>query len=324
MGFPKALLRYRDETFLDTLIGLFAPRCRPVIVVLGAHSDRIRERTVRPATFVINPDYQRGQTSSMQCGLRAVPPDAGGVLFTLVDHPAVAPATLDALLAEPEPQARSAPAGPRAAPRRAAADTPSGFPATSSPSSWPCPRMAPPAKSSAATPRKPNFWTSTMPASWRISTMPPPTAASPEPPYEAPPRPALQDCRRAAPVPADRRLRGARFHRRPVRPPPAGLARARSRPARRNRQSPLQSLQRPRLLGGQRHHLRRPLHRHGARRVYPGARLHGSRAQHLVAPRRQVRDRLHPPGWRQHQPHQIRSRVGVGALEFFVHRQSLR
>ena len=24
MGFPKALLRYRDETFLDTLIGLFA------------------------------------------------------------------------------------------------------------------------------------------------------------------------------------------------------------------------------------------------------------------------------------------------------------
>ena len=55
MGFPKALLRYRDETFLDTLIGLFAARCQPVIVVLGAHSDRIRERTVRPATFVDQP-----------------------------------------------------------------------------------------------------------------------------------------------------------------------------------------------------------------------------------------------------------------------------
>src|ERR1019366_3300250 len=98
MGFPKALLRYRDETFLDTLIGLFAARCQPVIVVLGAHSDRIRERTLRPATFAINADYQRGQTSSMQCGLRAVPADADSVLFTLVDHPAVAPATLDALL----------------------------------------------------------------------------------------------------------------------------------------------------------------------------------------------------------------------------------
>ena len=70
-----------------------------MIVVLGAHSDRIREHTLRPATFVVNADYQRGQTTSMQCGLRAVPPGANSVLFTLVDHPAVAPATLDALLA---------------------------------------------------------------------------------------------------------------------------------------------------------------------------------------------------------------------------------
>jgi molybdenum cofactor cytidylyltransferase len=99
MGFPKALLRYRDETFLDTLIGLFAARCQPVIVVLGAHIEGIRAGTLRPATFAINADYQRGQTSSMQCGLRAVPAEAESVLFTLVDHPAVAPATLDALLA---------------------------------------------------------------------------------------------------------------------------------------------------------------------------------------------------------------------------------
>ena len=106
MGFPKALLRYRDETFLDTLIGHFALRCDPVIVVLGAHAVRIRDGTVRPATFVINPDYQRGQTTSMQCGLRAMPAGAEGVLFTLVDHPAVAPATLDALLSVPRPIVR--------------------------------------------------------------------------------------------------------------------------------------------------------------------------------------------------------------------------
>jgi molybdenum cofactor cytidylyltransferase len=98
MGFPKALLRYRDETFLDTLIGLFTPHCQSVIVVLGAHAQRIREGTLRPATFVTNPDYQTGQTSSMQCGLRALPASTERVLFTLVDHPAVAPATLDALL----------------------------------------------------------------------------------------------------------------------------------------------------------------------------------------------------------------------------------
>jgi molybdenum cofactor cytidylyltransferase len=42
----------------------------------------------------------------MQCGLRAVPAGAEGVLFTLVDHPAVSPATFDALLAAPRPMVR--------------------------------------------------------------------------------------------------------------------------------------------------------------------------------------------------------------------------
>lgn len=98
MGYPKALLRYHGETFLDTLVGLFMERCFPVIVVLGARAEEIRARAVRPATFVVNPDYIHGMTTSLKCGLRSVPPEAESVLFTLVDHPAVSPATLDALL----------------------------------------------------------------------------------------------------------------------------------------------------------------------------------------------------------------------------------
>ena len=98
MGSPKALLDYRGATFLDTLIGLFAERCSPVIVTLGAAAEEIRARTARQAQFVLNPDYARGQITSMQCGLRAAPPEAEGVLFTLVDHPAVTGDTLDALL----------------------------------------------------------------------------------------------------------------------------------------------------------------------------------------------------------------------------------
>lgn len=106
MGFPKALLRYREETFLDTLIGLFSSRCSPVIVVLGAYAERIRAEVQRPTTFVVNPNFQRGMTTSLQCGLRAVPPASEGVLLTLVDHPAVAPATLDLLVASPRPLLR--------------------------------------------------------------------------------------------------------------------------------------------------------------------------------------------------------------------------
>jgi molybdenum cofactor cytidylyltransferase len=104
MGSPKALLPYRGETFLDTLIGLFAARCAPVIVVLGAGAGQIRAAAKRPATFVVNENYIHGMTTSLQCGLRAVPPEVDGVLFTLVDHPAVSPATIDAILAAPGPE----------------------------------------------------------------------------------------------------------------------------------------------------------------------------------------------------------------------------
>jgi len=98
MGSPKALLRYREESFLDRLVGLFTPHCSPVIVVLGAHEEAIRVGARRPATFVVNRDWPLGQTSSLQCGLAAVGPEAQGVLFTLVDHPAVSAGTIRQLL----------------------------------------------------------------------------------------------------------------------------------------------------------------------------------------------------------------------------------
>lgn len=97
MGTPKALLEYRGETFLGRLVRLFSARCSPVIVVLGAHAEEIRAGSRAECTFVFNADYRTGQTSSMQCGLRAVPAAADGVLFTLVDHPAVSRETLERL-----------------------------------------------------------------------------------------------------------------------------------------------------------------------------------------------------------------------------------
>ena len=102
MGSPKALLEYRGETFLDRLIGLFSHCSSPVVAVLGAHAEVVRAglRRAGDAVLVENPGYRLGQLTSMQCGLRAIPPDAAGVLFTLADHPAVEPSTLAALLAQ--------------------------------------------------------------------------------------------------------------------------------------------------------------------------------------------------------------------------------
>jgi len=106
MGSPKALLPYRDTTFLDALCRLLAEQCSPVVVVLGASADEIRARSTGAVLFVVNADYRSGMTTSMQCGLRVVPPAAEGVLFTLVDHPAVAPETVRSLLSPPFPLLR--------------------------------------------------------------------------------------------------------------------------------------------------------------------------------------------------------------------------
>lgn len=98
MGRAKALLAWEGETFLDRLIGLMQAACRDVIVVLGHSAAEIRSGLRREAVFVANPDPGRGQLSSMQCALEALPPDADAFLFTPVDYPAIAASTVTRLL----------------------------------------------------------------------------------------------------------------------------------------------------------------------------------------------------------------------------------
>jgi len=99
MGSPKALLDYRGETFIQRLMRVLSTVCDPVIVVLGYHADALRP-AVPDATIVVNPAPERGQLSSLQSGLAALPPDAEGFLFTPVDSPAVAMATVERLALE--------------------------------------------------------------------------------------------------------------------------------------------------------------------------------------------------------------------------------
>jgi molybdenum cofactor cytidylyltransferase len=94
MGTPKALLDYRGETFLGRLVRVLGASCNPVIVVLGYHADVLRQQVPAPARVVINPDPSRGQLSSLQTGLAAVPADADGFAFIPVDSPAVAQDTV--------------------------------------------------------------------------------------------------------------------------------------------------------------------------------------------------------------------------------------
>ena len=108
MGRDKALLPYRNSTFLNYILSVFLPRLDPLIVVLGYHAELIRE-SIDSAAFpevdrgrvliVVNPNYRRGMLSSLQTAIAALPESAEAAIFTLVDHPDVEAETLDRLLA---------------------------------------------------------------------------------------------------------------------------------------------------------------------------------------------------------------------------------
>jgi len=97
IGSPKALLELNGATFLDRLIRAFRAACDPLIVVLGYDAEHIRESIPADATAVLNPDPARGMFSSLQCGLRALPPHIDAVIFTPVDYPALRADTIAAL-----------------------------------------------------------------------------------------------------------------------------------------------------------------------------------------------------------------------------------
>lgn len=101
MGYPKALLRYRDQTFLGTII----EACRAVgvarpIVVLGPDEDKILSALDLHDTVIVrNLDPATGPLTSLQLGLEQVlNHPVEGALVWHVDRPHVSVATIEALV----------------------------------------------------------------------------------------------------------------------------------------------------------------------------------------------------------------------------------
>ncbi|HBY62517.1 MAG TPA: hypothetical protein DEH78_22065 [Solibacterales bacterium] len=101
MGRPKPLLTIGDETFADRLIRVLSTVCQPVVLVLGHQAEAIRAgvRRLDEVWVTVNADPERGQLSSLQTGLRAVPAAHEAAMFVPVDYPAVSEQTV-ARLAE--------------------------------------------------------------------------------------------------------------------------------------------------------------------------------------------------------------------------------
>ena len=117
MGQPKALVPFPDilnqkqagltpapaaqKTFLEHLIEVTRhPRTGALRVVVGPHAAEIRARVkLDEGALVFNPDWQRGQLSSLQAAIRTLPPGkTEGMLICLVDHPLISAALVASLI----------------------------------------------------------------------------------------------------------------------------------------------------------------------------------------------------------------------------------
>jgi molybdenum cofactor cytidylyltransferase len=101
MGQPKQVLSWRGQPLVR-----YAARAaleaglEPVVVVTGSAADQVKTAVQGlPVRLVYNPHWQAGQSSSVQTGVRALPPETGAAVFLLADQPQT-PAQLIAGLVE--------------------------------------------------------------------------------------------------------------------------------------------------------------------------------------------------------------------------------
>jgi molybdenum cofactor cytidylyltransferase len=103
MGKPKALVPYRGTTFVEHLIEVTRhARVGVTRIVVGAHADEIRERLGAHAPeIVVNTEWEKGQLSSIQAGVRRLPDGAtDGIILCPVDHPIVSAELVARLIEE--------------------------------------------------------------------------------------------------------------------------------------------------------------------------------------------------------------------------------
>jgi molybdenum cofactor cytidylyltransferase len=103
MGRPKALLPYREGTFLEHLIQVTRhPRIGVTRVVLGAGADEIRTVAKLDASIVVvNQNWEQGQLSSICAGIKSLKNlETDGIILCPVDHPLVSAALVSDLVSQ--------------------------------------------------------------------------------------------------------------------------------------------------------------------------------------------------------------------------------
>lgn len=94
MGTPKQLLSYKGKSLIrHAATRAIASECNPIVVVLGANSDRISpELDNLPVHLVLNSQWQKGMSSSIATGIKAMMKISFGfeaIIVALADQPLI-------------------------------------------------------------------------------------------------------------------------------------------------------------------------------------------------------------------------------------------
>lgn len=93
----RPLLRHAVEAALSSAAD-------PVVVVTGNDAPRTEAALAGlPVQMVNNPDFTSGLSTSLRCGINALPADCDGAVILLGDMPGVSPALIDTLIAAFDP-----------------------------------------------------------------------------------------------------------------------------------------------------------------------------------------------------------------------------
>jgi molybdenum cofactor cytidylyltransferase len=106
MGGPNKLLEEINGRALVRHVAehVLASRAKPIVVVTGHQKERVEHALAGlPVTFVHNPDFADGLSTSLKAGIAAVPAEADGAIVCLGDMPQVSAKLIDRLIAAFDP-----------------------------------------------------------------------------------------------------------------------------------------------------------------------------------------------------------------------------
>ena len=100
MGTQKLLLPFGEATVVEAVVRTaLASMVDRAVAVVGADGEAVRARLEpRGADIAVNARFAEGMLTSIQAGLRALPPDAEAAVVMLGDQPFLPPAVVDLVI----------------------------------------------------------------------------------------------------------------------------------------------------------------------------------------------------------------------------------